>query len=122
MPVIALVMLAGCSPGPEAGNRATATFTAQEDLGARVFQQYCVSCHSTIPETIIVGPSLAGIRERAAERVEGMTAREYMEMSVKRPDAFVVEGFADLMPKSLEESLSEEEMDAVLAYLMRLEK
>jgi cytochrome c2 len=52
----------------------------------------CSACHST-GSTTLVGPGLAGVYERAATRVEGLTADEYITESIHDPSAYVVEGF-----------------------------
>jgi mono/diheme cytochrome c family protein len=90
--------------------------------GRRVFQQNCGSCHSADPETVIVGPSLAGIATHAAGRVAGLDARQYIEQSILTPDAYVVEGYTDLMPKDFGRKLSGEELDALITYLLTLEE
>lgn len=90
--------------------------------GRRVFQRNCASCHSADPNTVIVGPSLAGIATHAATRVEGLDARQYIEQSILAPDAYVVEGYTDLMPKDFGRKLSGEELDAVITYLFTLEE
>jgi hypothetical protein len=38
-----------------------------------------------------------------------------------RPDEYIVEGFSDLMPSNFGTTLSGEQLDALLAYLMTLE-
>jgi cytochrome c2 len=126
-PILALLLvisasaLAGCAGGGKSAPLGTATFTPIEQQGAQLFSQYCISCHSRIPEEVIVGPSMAGIGERAANRVEGMEAREYIRASVMQPNAYVVEGFEELMPVTLAQELSEEELNAIIAYLMTLD-
>ena len=114
--------LVGCSSGADSTSLATPTYTQEQQHGKQLFSQYCISCHSRIPDEIIVGPSLAGIRDRAAERIEGMGAREYMRSSIMEPSAYVVEGYDPLMPLTLAQELKEEEVDALLAYLMTLDE
>lgn len=89
--------------------------------GQAVFQQNCASCHAVTGDTIIVGPSLAGIAARAGTRVEGQDAAEYVQLSILRPDAYIVEGFSDLMPSNFGTTLSGEQLDALMTYLMALE-
>jgi nitric oxide reductase subunit C len=96
--------------------------TAEQQRGRQVFEQHCQNCHSTIPDSIIVGPSLAGIARRADGRIEGVQAREYMKDSIMTPGKYLVEGYPDLMPTTLSETLNEEEVEAVLSYLMTLEE
>lgn len=88
--------------------------------GERLFARHCSSCHSTSPDTIIVGPSLAGVAVRAGERVEGMDARTYLQTSILAPGDHVVEGFRDVMPRGFREALSAEEVEALVDYLMTL--
>ena len=45
------------------------------------------------------GPSLAAMRDVAGERVEGLSAVEYLHQSIVDPGAFVVPGYEDIMPK-----------------------
>lgn len=90
--------------------------------GRQVFQRNCATCHSTEAETVIVGPSLGGIASTAGGRVEGLDAQQYIEQSILTPDAYVVEGFTDLMPRDFGRKLSGEELDAVVTYLLTLEE
>jgi hypothetical protein len=71
---------------------------------------------------VIVGPSLGGIASTAGSRVEGLDAQQYIEQSLLTPDAYVVEGYTDLMPKDFGRKLSGEELDAVVSYLLTLEE
>lgn len=89
-------------------------------MGKQVFTRDCGACHSTSPDTIIVGPSLAGVATRAETRVEGQDAYTYLLTSVMQPDAYLVEGYENLMPNNLSKQLTGEELDAVVAYLQTL--
>ncbi len=89
--------------------------------GQAVFKTNCASCHAVTGETIIVGPSLAGIKSRAADRVEGQSAADYIQLSILRPDDYVVDGFSDLMPSNFGTTLTGEQLDALLVYLDTLE-
>jgi mono/diheme cytochrome c family protein len=65
--------------------------------------------------------SLIGIATTAAERVEGMSAEEYIRQSILEPRAYLVEGFdPEAMPDIYGELMSEEEIDHLVAYLMTL--
>jgi cytochrome c oxidase subunit 2 len=67
-----------------------------------------------------VGPALDGIGDRAAGRVSGMHAREYVRQSILEPNAHMVEGFSEgLMPGNYEERLSEEQLEALIDYLLK---
>jgi cytochrome c2 len=68
----------------------------------------------------VIGPSLAGIASRAAGRIEGYSAEEYIEDSILFPKDYLVEGFTDTMPTNFGKDLTSEELNAVVAYLMTL--
>ena len=88
--------------------------------GKQVYVTHCAACHAISPDTVIVGPSLAGIATRAGERVPGQDAATYLLISVLRPDEFLVAGFENLMPTTLGKTLTGAELDAVIAYLLTL--
>ena len=71
-------------------------------------------------ETVVIGPSLAGIAHRAATRIEDHDAEAYLEYSILFPQDYVVEGFTDTMPVNFGADLTSEELAAVVAYLMTL--
>lgn len=111
--VLTLVALVGCSSP-------ASNLDEQQAKGKQVFTQFCASCHSTLPDTVIVGPSLAGIATRAETRVAGMDAGEYILESITNPEAYLNEGYNDLMPKDFEKRLRDDQLDALLAYLLTL--
>lgn len=116
--VLLSLWLAACSgSAAEPGNAPN----EQVQLGERLFIQNCAACHATAPETIIVGPSLAGLPASAAARVAGQDAYTYIEASILEPDAYINAGFKDIMPKTFGKTLTGEEVDALIAYLFTLE-
>lgn len=115
--IILIVSACGNSGG---SNNLPPTLNPSESKGKSVFTAKCASCHTTSPGLTIVGPSLAGIATVADTRISGLNAREYIIHSLMSPDEFLVEGFKDLMPKSLSKSLTSEEFDSVVDYLMTL--
>lgn len=89
--------------------------------GAELYQQNgCTSCHLAPDGTGAagVGPAHTGLAQRAGERVEGLSAAEYVEQSIRDPSAFVVPGFPDMMPSF---DLTDEEVDALVEYLLTTE-
>ncbi|PJF41567.1 MAG: hypothetical protein D6737_00980 [Chloroflexi bacterium] len=78
----------------------------------------CSACHNFDSDDALVGPGLLTIAERAALRVEGLDAVEYIRQSIVEPSAFVVEGFPPAMPPFT--TLSEEEVNDLIAYLFTL--
>jgi mono/diheme cytochrome c family protein len=113
------LLLVACGTSGGVDPQAT-PLSAEEAQGKYTFQQHCAACHSNIGDVTIVGPSLAGIATRAETRIPGMDARAYIEESILAPDAFINEGFDDLMPKTFGRILSGEELDALIAYLLTL--
>jgi cytochrome c2 len=115
---ILLIFLAGCSALVPP---ATPTLSPQEMRGQNVFDSYCSRCHSTNTDSIVVGPSLAGIASRGGSRREGMDTEAYIRDSIMSPDAYTVDGYPEgTMPSTLNDELSKEEMEAVIAYLLTL--
>lgn len=117
----AALVACGGSGGEAAAVPPTPTLEPLAAAGQPVFVQHCGACHSTQPDTIIVGPSLHGIAERGGARVDGQDARTYIYTSILRPNAYLVEGFQDLMPSDLGKTLTGEQLDGVVAYLLALQ-
>ncbi|MEZ5411363.1 MAG: hydrogenase iron-sulfur subunit [Acidimicrobiales bacterium] len=81
----------------------------------------CPTCHSVDEGDDGIGPSLYGVATRAGTRVEGLTPELYLRNSILLPDQFVVPGFpAGQMLPIYRERFSEEQLDALVAYLMTL--
>lgn len=79
----------------------------------------CMTCHS-IDGSESIGPTLKGIHGRNTRLTNGstLTADEaYLRESIVKPEAKIVDGFDDVMPKP---ELTEEEVDAILKYLETL--
>ncbi len=82
----------------------------------------CRVCHSLRPDQVLVGPSLDGVATRAQTRVPGLTAEEYLDQSIRHPDAYVVEGFpSGVMLDNYEELLTDEQIGNLVAFLLTLE-
>ena len=95
-----------------------------------VRQRGCLACHTIEPGAGVKGggrgPNLAGIAARRAQGVKGGPGDlvEYLAQSLYEPGAFLVEGFANIMPPSISApaNLGYEETVAVIAYLQSLGK
>ena len=60
----------------------------------------CSNCHLSDSEKENLGPGLLNIKDRAANRVEGMSAAEYIYQSIVDSKSYTVEGFDPyLMPQ-----------------------
>lgn len=81
----------------------------------------CSNCHSVEDDAVLVGPSLQNIAQIASNRVEGQDASEYIHNAILHPNDYLVDGFnGGLMPATYDELFTEEEVDALTAYLMTL--
>ena len=97
------------------------TLSPEVVRGRAVFESYCSRCHGTVGETVVVGPSLAGIAVTGGERTAGMDARAYILESIKSPSKFVVDGFEQgVMPEDISDEISEEDLNGLVEYLMTL--
>ncbi len=80
----------------------------------------CATCHRANSEDRLIGPGLLNLESRAAQRVPGLTAREYIHTSIVQPNAYIVDGYSDIMPKNWGKVFTPEQMDDLIAYLMSL--
>lgn len=132
--VVVLVLglaLAACGGGDAGGETdggdavaAVGDAAAGEALFAQtiiVDQAGCATCHSLEPDVVIVGPSMAGIASRASSTIAGLSAEDYIRQSILAPNDYIVEGYpAGVMVPVWEETLTEEELDNLVAYLLTL--
>ena len=83
----------------------------------------CVACHTaTGVSSGTIGPVLNGVATRAATRVPGLAAEEYIRQSILTPSAYVVEGFANgIMPQTFGQTLTEEQINDLVAFLLTLQ-
>lgn len=105
-------------------------------IGEQIFQTAqpaCTSCHSTEPGVDMAGPSLAGLATHAAEIIDAAeyegdatSVEGYIRESIVKPDAYLVpgdmysDGETSFMPTGYDESLTEEELKQLTAYLATL--
>jgi len=93
--------------------------------GAALFTQSlndappCSACHSLGDESSN-GPGLGNYAERAAERVDNLSAGEYTLRSIVHPAAYIVNGYSNIMYSRYEEALSQQELADLIAYLLSL--
>jgi cytochrome c oxidase subunit 2 len=93
-----------------------------QELGRSLFVQFgCGACHvsSDTGAVGIVGPTLEGIGATAVTRQAGVEARDYLILSIKSPDSFVVDGYpASVMPGDYGEKMSETDVENLVEYLL----
>ena len=118
IPILIALALSACSAMSPA--EPTPTPDPLVLQGQPVFNAKCATCHALVPDTIIIGPSLNGIATRAETRVEGQTADEYIQLSILRPGDYLVEGFNNVMITNFSKELTNEDMNALVAFLLTL--
>lgn len=114
--ISAFITLSACSNS----GAAAPTLTPIEQQGQAVYNLRCAQCHALTPDTVVIGPSLAGIATRAASRVPEYDTQTYLETSILIPEDYLVEGFANTMPTNFGRELTSEEFAALVAYLLTL--
>jgi len=98
------------------------------ELGREIFRlgengaQRCGNCHRATTRGFAVdaAPNLAGIADVAGERVEGLTAEEYLRESILYPSNHIEGVWRTPMPEDYIDLLTEEEVDALVDYMMQL--
>jgi mono/diheme cytochrome c family protein len=92
--------------------------------GAALFQvKGCAACHEGPDSTsfVDVGPPLDDVPSWASERIEGLSAEDYVEQSMRSPAAFISPAYRSIggpnegMPVL---QLSDAEIAALVAYLL----
>jgi mono/diheme cytochrome c family protein len=116
--ILVALVLSACSATPLA--EPTPTPNPLVVQGQQVFNSKCATCHALVPDTIIIGPSLAGVATRAETRMKGLSADEYIQLSILRPGDYVVEGFNNVMITNFSKELTNEDMNALVAFLLTL--
>jgi len=76
----------------------------------------CTGCHARagVSEGFI-GPDLTDLADRAGDRVDGLTADEYVRQSVLEPQAYIVSGYGGQMPVL---PVDAAELDALVEFLL----
>lgn len=133
-----MVSASGETIGQEPTESTTAVNASDDPvaLGQKLFRTAvpaCAACHSTTPGVNMVGPSLAGVAERAERTIASpeytgtaMDAEGYIRESIMHPSAYLVPGAmysaggTSFMPATYGESLTPEQIDHLAAYLTSL--
>ena len=127
--VTTLLLFTACSNGggdsaddtsgldPETRELAQQLYRTGNSRGATA----CQSCH-TLDGTALVGPSFQGVANVAAERQPELSAEEYMRQSITQPGSYVVEGYDNAMPANYDDTLNENEIDALVQWLLTFDE
>ncbi len=85
----------------------------------------CATCHvlDDLGWVGNIGPNLNNIGVRAATRVSGLTADQYLRNSIRHPGDYLVPGYSNLMPQfnavaGEANYMPDTDLDAIVAYLL----
>jgi len=123
--VAAYVAQAADLPGEDEGGAGElgAPDPAAGEGRALFLSKGCGGCHilSDAKTGASVGPQLNDLRNAAA--IKGGASREYLKRAILEPDARIVPGFRPgIMPSDYEQKLTDEELDTLVDYLLRVSK
>ncbi|HUN06880.1 MAG TPA: cytochrome c [Aggregatilineales bacterium] len=125
--LILMVVLLGLLSGLMTANRdSQAAASSDATRGEVLFRKGmneappCITCHALSEGVYSLGPVLAGVRERAGNRVEGLSEADYLRQSIVEPTAFIVGGYRPIMFPAYAEHLSEQDLRDVIAFLLTL--
>lgn len=124
--VLLIICLVGCS------STGTTDLTDGEALIKQTLLGQapgCATCHAFDAGVQLVGPSLAGIAGRAETIVQdpgytgsAVTSADYLRESILNPDAYIADGFFEgTMYQDYGSHLSEEQIDALVSYMLTLQ-
>jgi mono/diheme cytochrome c family protein len=120
---VIVVLLGGATVAVYAINPGAQQAAASEESapgsveGETVFlTKGCTGCHSRAGVSEgFVGPDLTALSDRAGDRVEGLSAEEYVRQSILDPQAYIVDGYGSQMPVL---PVATAELDALVKYLL----
>ena len=98
--------------------------------GEALFRQNgCHACHAVVAgvDTPNVGPNLAGLGIQAAQHLanpaytgQADSVEAYLQESILLPEIYLVEGFQPIMPNTYSAVLTDEQVEALVAYMVSL--
>lgn len=120
---ITLFVLAACGGGggPVVGDASRGESLYKQSTIGTKSAEGCTSCHNQNESEGLAdkAPYTAGTGTRAATRVPGMSAEEYIKESIMNPNAYVVENFKEGdMYQTFKDELSEQQIADLVAYLL----
>src|SRR5262245_22581630 len=88
----------------------------------------CVACHAVTSDAPPgIGPSLAGVASRSRETIQkpeytgaAETVEAYLWESITNPSVYLAQEHGATMPNTYQQSLEEQEIANLVAYLMTL--
>ncbi len=109
-------------PMPTSTPRAVAGETAEE----YILNAGCGSCHKigSLGEAHKVGPDLSMIGLTAGEKIDGLSAADYLRQSILEPNAFIAPDcpnaacLANIMPRDYGSRLTPDQIEKIINYLL----
>ncbi len=125
---VLLLLASACgdsSPPPQDTVPTVPTISPVVALGHALAQDNgCLGCHS-IDGSPLIGPTWKGVYGREETLTDGTTVTvddEYIRESIVDPNIKIVQNFThNLMPRTFGETLSESDIDAIIAYIKTLQ-
>ncbi len=126
--VLALAACGGGSDSADSGGGEAASAGGDAARGEELYLQTvigeasapgCVTCHSLEPDVVLVGPSHNGIAQRAVGVEAGLSAEDYLEQSIREPNAHITDGYTEgVMYQFYDDDLTDQQIDDLVAFLM----
>ena len=66
-----------------------------------------------------IGPELTQVATIAASRIAGTSAEAYIRQSIEDPPSFLVEDFGPVMPANIRDTMTDQEFEGLVAYLLQ---
>lgn len=82
-----------------------------------IVKYQCVVCHVNGANN--VAPSFTGLSGRASTQHKPLTAPAYIYESIIHPTAFVVTGYAAVMPQNFADRIPDRDLGDIIAYLLK---
>lgn len=114
---LAAIPVRAAADAPVVGDPARGEAIFRQGLGAA---PPCITCHALARGGFSLGPPMEGIAERAARRIEGVSAEAYLRQSILEPEAFTAPGFRPIMYPDYGDHFSEQDLADLVAFLMEL--
>ena len=115
--ILLVILLLGMALNACSGSPAGDPLIAE---GEKLFSAKCLSCHPTDPEQPRVGPDLVGLGARL--QASGKEAAAVLGESIRQPGKVLSTGYQDLMPSADVLGLNAEDIEALTAYLISLDR
>jgi mono/diheme cytochrome c family protein len=116
---VIVVLLAGATVAVYAYDTDHDQVSAAESADGRTvfLTAGCTGCHSLagVANEGFIGPDLTGLPDRAGERVQSLSAEDYVRQSILDPWAYIVNGYGEVMPTL---PLDTAEVDALVEFLL----